>query len=170
MSQCQLDISSLNDRIKVKFNEEGLLRAHGRLKDIKTLPNDMRNPIILPRNHPLAYLLLQRIHETRRHCGYKRLMYEARQNVWIIVLPGMAKFLTKKCVTCRKLRTRPLEKIMGQMPKLRVAGGLAAFCNTAIDMFGPFQIKLNRRTVKEAQVIIFTCMTTRAVHLELVTD
>ena len=69
-----------------------------------------------------------------------------------------------------KLRTKPLEQIMGQMPKLRVPGGLAAFRNTAIDMFGPFQIKLNRRTVKEAQVIIFTCMTTRAVHLELVTD
>ncbi|XP_020916654.1 uncharacterized protein LOC110254043 [Exaiptasia diaphana] len=37
-------------------------------------------------------------------------------------------------------------------------------------MFGPVQIKLNRKTLKEAQVIIFTCMTTRAVHLELVTD
>ena len=29
---------------------------------------------------------------------------------------------------------------------------------------------MNRKTLKEAQVIIFTCMTTRAVHLELVTD
>ena len=126
----------------------------GLCRSIKTLPDDIRNPIILPRNHPLAYLFLQRIHESRRHCSEKRLMYEARQNFWIIGLRGMAKFLMKKCVTCRKLRTRPLEQIMGQMPKLRVAGGLAAFCNTAIDMFGAFQIKLNRRTVKEVQVII----------------
>lgn len=37
-------------------------------------------------------------------------------------------------------------------------------------MFGPFHIKLGRKTLKEAQVIIFTCMTTRAVHLELVSD
>ena len=36
------------------------------------------------------------------------------------------------------------------------------FNNTALDMFGPL--------LKEAQVTIFSCMTTRAVHLELVTD
>lgn len=37
-------------------------------------------------------------------------------------------------------------------------------------MFGPLHIKLNRKTVREAQVVIFTGMTTRTVHLELVTD
>ena len=36
-------------------------------------------------------------------------------------------------------------------------------------MFGPLH-KLNRKTLKEAQVIIFTCMITRAVHLELMTN
>ena len=35
-------------------------------------------------------------------------------------------------------------------------------------MFGPVHIKLNRKTLKEAQVEIFTCMTTRAAHFELV--
>ena len=37
-------------------------------------------------------------------------------------------------------------------------------------MFGPLQIRVGRKTLKEAHAIIFTCMTTRAVHLELVTD
>ncbi len=37
-------------------------------------------------------------------------------------------------------------------------------------MFGPFHIRFRRKTLKEAQVIIFTCMTTKAVHLELVSD
>ena len=45
-----------------------------------------------------------------------------------------------------------------------------AFCNTAIDMFGPLQIRVGRKTLKEAHAVIFTCMTTRAVHLALVTD
>ena len=97
-------------------------------------------------------------------------MYEARKKFWIIGLRGMAKYLTKKCIICQKLRTNPLEQIMEQLPSLRVASGLPPFCNTAMDMFGPFHIRLNRKTLKETQVIIFTCMTTRTVHPELVTD
>ena len=42
--------------------------------------------------------------------------------------------------------------------------------DTAIDMFGPLQVRLGRQTLKEAHVIIFACMTTRAVPLELLTD
>ena len=44
------------------------------------------------------------------------------------------------------------------------------FSNTTFDMFGPVDIKLKRKSLKEAQVVIFACMTTRAVHLELVSD
>ena len=58
---------------------------------------------------------------------------------------------------------------MGQIPSLRVAAGFPPFSNTATDMFGPLHIKLNQKTLKEAQVIILACMTTRAVHLQLVT-
>lgn len=39
-----------------------------------------------------------------------------------------------------------------------------------MDMFGPLQIRQNQRTLREAQVVIFTCTTTKAIHLELVTD
>ena len=169
-SQQEVDVKSLNKQINAKVDEDGLIRAHGRLEDVRALPGDMRNPIVLPRNHPLVYLLLQRIHQINRHCDYKRLMHEARKRFWIIGLRGVAKYLTQKCVICKKLRSKPLEQLMGQVPALRVATGLPPFTNTAIDMFGPFQIRLNRKTLKEAQVVIFTCMTTRAIHLELVTD
>ena len=59
---------------------------------------------------------------------------------------------------------------MGQIPKIRVAAGLTAFSDTAIDMFGPLKIRLGRKTLKEPHAITFTCLTTREVHLELVTD
>ena len=82
----------------------------------------------------------------------------------------MSKALTAKCIISRKLRKKPLDQLMGRIPSLRVAAGFPPFSNTAIDMFGPLHIKLNRKTLKEAQVVIFTCMTSRAVHLELVND
>ena len=146
------------------------MRAHGRLENIRSLPNELRNPIILLKGHRLVHLLLDHLHEKRAHCGSKSLTYESRRRFWIVGVRHMAKHLTAKCVTCKKLRKKPLEQQMGQLPKLRVAVGLPAFCNTAINMFGPLQIRVGRKTLKEAQAIIFTCMTTRAVHLELVTD
>ena len=59
---------------------------------------------------------------------------------------------------------------MGQIAKLRVAARFPALSDTAIDMFGPLKIRLGRKTLKEPHAITFTCMTTREVHLELVTD
>ncbi|KXJ09321.1 hypothetical protein AC249_AIPGENE1677 [Exaiptasia diaphana] len=141
-----------------------------RAEAITSLPKDMRNPIILPAKHKLTDLILEDIHNKRGHCGYKSLVHESRRKFWIIGVRNKAKALTRDCIVCRKLRKKPLEQLMGQIPSLRVAVGQAAFTNTAMDMFGPLQIRLNRNTLKEAQVIIFTCMTTRAIHLELVTD
>ncbi|XP_068735176.1 uncharacterized protein [Montipora capricornis] len=169
-SQAHLDPSVIDKKLTPKLDENGLLRAHGRLEDVRSLPQELRNPVILPRDHPLVILLLRDLHERRGHCGYKSLINEARRKSWIIGVRGMSKALTTKCITCRKLRKKPLEQLMGQIPSLRVAVGTPPFFNTAMDMFGPLHIKLNRKTLKEAQVIIFTCMTTRAVLLELVTD
>ena len=169
-SQFHVDEDSLDKKLVAKKGEDGLLRAHGRLEDVRCLPEELRKPVILPQDHPFVILLLRDLHERRGHCGYKSLIHEARKRFWIVGLRRMAKNVTAKCVTCRKLRKRPLNQLMGQIPNLRVAAGFPAFSNTAMDMFGPVQIKLGRKTLKEAQVIIFTCMTSRAIHLELVTD
>ena len=103
-TQSHITDNAIDEQLLVEKDEDGLLRVHGRLEDIRTLPKDMRNPIFLPRNHPLVYLLLRHMHETNRHCGYQRLMHEARRKFWIIGLRGIAKYLTNKCVVCHKLR------------------------------------------------------------------
>ena len=154
-SQKHINVQSL-----ASMDEEGLIRAHGRLENARILPKDMRNPVVLPRDHQLTILPLCHLHSKRGHCGYKSLMHEARRKYWIIGLRKMAKAVISNCVLCRKLRRKPLDQLMGQVPST----------NTAMDMFGPLQIRLNRRTLQEAQVVIFTCTTTRAIHLELVTD
>ena len=168
-AQNHLNLTQLTELIP-KADENGLIRAHGRLETITSLPRDMRNPILLPGKHKLVTLILQDIHDRRGHCGYKSLIYESRKKFWIIGARSRAKELTRSCVICRKLRKKPMEQLMGQIPDLRVATGYSAFANTALDMFGPLHIRLNRKTLKECHVIIFACMTTRAIHLELVTD
>ena len=120
---CQqtIDVDKLDKKLIPSKDEHGLLRAHGRLENIRTLPDEMRNPIILPKSHRLVELLLVHLHGKRAHCGYKSLIYESRKRFWIVGVRHMAKHLTGKCVTCKKLRKEPFEQLMGQIPKLRVA-------------------------------------------------
>ena len=169
---CQetINTNTVDQKLMSKPDEQGLLRAYGRLENIRSLPNEMRIPIILPKGHQMVDLLLKHLHEKRAHCGFKSLIYESRKRFWIVGVRKMAKQVTSKCVTCKKLRRKPMGQLMSQLPKLRVAAGFPAFSNTALDMFGSFQVKVGRKALKEAHVIIFTCMTTRAIHLELVTD
>ena len=155
LTQLKLDVNKLDKGLIARQDEDGVVRAHGRLENIRTLPAEMRNPIILPRDHPVVKLLVLHLHNKRNHCGYKSLVHEVRKRFWIIGIRSMAKLLTRTCVTCRKLRKKPLEQLMGQIPSLRMAEGCPTFTNTALDMFGPVHVKLNRRTLKEAQVIIF---------------
>ena len=49
-----------------------------------------------------------------------------------------------------------VEAIDSPVLRLNIAVGYPAFSNTTINMFGPLKIRISRKTLKEAQVIIFT--------------
>ena len=46
ISQQTLDKDKLDKKLIPFEDEQGLLRAHGRLENIRSLPNELRNPII----------------------------------------------------------------------------------------------------------------------------
>ena len=50
-SQVGLDTERLNKKMMAKENEDGIVGAHRRLKDLRTLPANMCNPVI---SHPTA--------------------------------------------------------------------------------------------------------------------
>lgn len=61
---------------------------------------------------------------------------------------------------------------MGQLPKARVTPA-KGFQRTGVDYCGPFYLKARSgrcKTVVKGYVAVFVCMTTKAVHLELVSD
>lgn len=55
---------------------------------------------------------------------------------------------------------------MASLPEDRLLPDKPAFTNVGIDYFGPFVVKRGRSTVKRYGVM-FTCLTIRAVHIEV---
>lgn len=71
------------------------------------------------------------------------------------------------CVRCIKDRAKPATQLMGNLPESRLASGSPPFARTACDYFGPIETASARNRITKRWGAIFTCLTTRAVYLDL---
>ena len=87
----------------------------------------------------------------------------------------MTRKVLKECQYCKRQTLKPLSPMMSDLPKQRLDIGSSAFNNTMTDYFGPMIVKLNKGTrtsqaTTKRYGAIFSCLTTRATHIELVGD
>ena len=150
-------------------DEENLIRFSGRLKKSPLFDNERVHPKLLPGKHKLSEHIVRVIHEKTFHPGVLRIVSKCRKEFWIIGLIRLVKSIGEKCIICRWWRRLPMNQLMADLPDFRITPVLP-FENTAVDYSGPFSIKYGRRQRSKAYGAIFTCLVTRAIHLELVTD
>ncbi|XP_035980606.1 uncharacterized protein LOC118556656 isoform X5 [Fundulus heteroclitus] len=145
--------------------ENGMLCVGGRLNR-SAMPIEQKRPVILPKNHHVATLLIRHIHQQLGHSGRNHVLSKLREKYWIVNANSTTRKVLTKCVVCRRWRGKLGEQKMADLPKERLTPDLPPFTNTGVDYFGPFEIKKGRRSLKRYGVI-FTCMSSRAVHLEM---
>ena len=141
---------------------DGVLRVGGRLENAGSVE---KNPIILPIHH-LTRLIIQEVHKNNAHVGSNQVMSKLREKYFILKGFSQVKTVLGKCVECKKQQARPAEQIMAQLPKERVEVDKPPFTHVGVDYFGPMLVKYRRGTVKRYGCI-FTCLVTRAVHIEV---
>lgn len=156
------------------LDASGLLRVGGRLRNMRnSLGLASLNPVIIPKGH-IAKLLVLHYHELIFHQGRHITEGAIRSNgFWIIGAKKTISFLLHQCVECRKLRGRPTHQKMADLPEDRLSPG-PPFTSVGVDVFGPWQI-VTRKTCgavahRKRWAVLFTCMTTRAVHIEVLED
>ena len=71
-----------------------------------------------------------------------------------------------RCMDCRKRNARPGEQIMAPLPAATVVPFDPPFTHVGVDYFGPLFVKQGRSEVK-CYGCLFTCLTMRAVHIEV---
>lgn len=146
------------------LDAEGIMRVGGRLRRAN-VPEDVKHPVILPRRSHVTELIIQDCHHAIKHQGSGMTHNETRQKgYWIIGGTSAVGSYVSKCTICRKLRTPSQLQRMGDLPTNRTETA-PPFTYSAVDYFGPFRIKEGRGEVKRYGVL-FTCMSSRAVHIE----
>lgn len=147
-------------------DENGLIRMEGRLEQAEFLPFDMRFPVILPKNNKITELIVQDYHERCGH-GYRQTVKnKLRQLYYIPKVDAVVRKTESACVWCEARRKRPTIPRMASLPIQRLTPYLRPFSYVGVDYLGPFDVSVGRRSEKR-WIALFTCMATRAVHLEV---
>ncbi|XP_035907255.1 uncharacterized protein LOC118509982 [Anopheles stephensi] len=149
------------------LDEENVLRMRGRIGAAAEVPYCARYPVILPNNCKLAELIVDRYHRVYRHANNETVVNELRQQFQIPKLRVLVMKVAKSCAFCTIRRSLPQIPPMAPLPKERLAAFVRAFTFVGLDYFGPVLVKRGRSNEKR-WVALFTCLTIRAVHLEVV--
>jgi transposase InsO family protein len=121
--------------------------------------------MILPKHH-VAELVIRHYHETARHSGKEHVLSLVREQVWVLGARTTIRRVLKDYFACKR-RTVPCgEQRMADLRADIVTPGSPPFTNTGVDFFGTFFVKRGRSLVKRYGCI-FTCFTTRAIHIEV---
>ena len=151
------------------LDEEGQMRCNGRLKYAEYLPQDARFPIIPPRKNCVTKLIVKHYHEKNNHAsGTNQLLAALSTRFWIISGREEIREWEKECNECQRRKAKAARQIMAPLPQIRLRFSLRAFAQTAVDYGGPFITVQGRRTRRQKRYLcLFTCLATRAVHLEM---
>ena len=151
------------------LDDLGILRIGSRAKSSTILTDKELRPAIIHKRSHLATVLIRHFHEKVHHQGRIFTQSAIRQSgFYIIGAQGLIKLLLRTCVGCKRLRGAPLRQQMGSLPKERVEHS-PPFTHVGVDTFGHFLVKEGRKEMKR-WCIIFTCMYSRAIHIEVVSD
>lgn len=147
------------------------LRVGGRL-ELSSLNQNIKHPLLLSSKHPLTNILFIAKHLELLHAGPQLLLSNIRQSIWVIGGRNLAKKTVHECIKCFKFKPKFATSPMGQLPQERINMSFP-FEITGIDYAGPYLIKdrkLRNSKMIKCYMCVFVCFSTKAVHLEIVTD
>lgn len=149
-------------------DEDGIIRVGGRVGKALVSYNT-QHPALLPYDHWYSRLIVQRAH-WHGHSGVAATAAKVRRKYWIMSVTRIAKVVKYRCGFCRKMAAQAETQIMSDLPALRLQPLTPPFHNTALDLFGPYKIRITRNKHDKCYAVLFTCLNTRAVSLDLTMD
>ena len=153
----------------------GVLRCSTRLEN-SIHPFSVVCPILLPKGSMYTSLLIRSVHKSQGHSGVAHTLTHLRSSLGFWILGGRktVKQVIQKCNSCLKVDGVFFDKPSHPpLPDFRVRQA-RCFSSVGIDMVGPFKFEETdqnqaispNRTFGKCWVLMMTCASSRAVHLE----
>ena len=125
---------------------------------------------ILTYRDPLSYLWMKKVHD-ENHTGVTTTVAKSRRKYWIVRARSLSKKIKNNCYRCRLIDKILAQQLMSPLPLSRLRPSPAWYV-TSMDLFGPIMIKdsVKQRTKKKVWGVIFNCLSSRAVHIDVSED
>ena len=155
-------------QLRLFIDAKGFLRCGGRIHNAP-LKDLTKFPYLIPAKHPFSRLIIWDIHVNLYHAGTSATLTALRQTYWIPSARQYIKSVLRTCVVCRRVSGKPYPTPdTAPLPYIRTQD-VYPFTYTGVDFTGALYVRQGRNEVK-VYLCLFTCATTRAVHLEIVQD
>ena len=149
--------------------QKGALRIEARLHKSPDISFEAKHPLILPSRHFLTRFVILYCHNRNWHSGIQHTLLSSRQKFWITNGCASVRRYLRECIVCAINKARPIRQLMSDLPPSHTSAYKKTFFHCGLDYFGPF-IFIEGRSQRKASGLLFTCMSSRAVHVELVTS
>ncbi|VDM44661.1 unnamed protein product [Toxocara canis] len=149
----------------IQTDNNGILRCIGRLSTA-SLSENTKFPILLPPLSTVTDFIILECHSRLFHAGVSHTLTDIRQTFWIPKGRAAVKKVINSCNRCKRFLGGPFAlPPMPALPEERTHQA-RPFQNTGVDYWGPVTVRNGPDKIK-IWVCLFTCLVTRAIHMEI---
>ena len=161
----------LRNSLKLFDDNCGVSRLRGRFAS-SSMEYDVKHPMLLGGGERhFSKLLIMDAHKRVMHAGIESTLAFIRRRFWMIKGRKSVKSVLRNCVICKRFQGRPcIAPDSPDLPNFRFDGSFS-FCNVGLDYAGPLFVRegtAKAAAIAKVYVLLFTCASSRSVHLELV--
>ncbi|GFY11773.1 putative RNA-directed DNA polymerase from transposon X-element [Trichonephila clavipes] len=147
--------------MNVITDEEGIKRVKTRITERSDHP-EFIYPIILPGECLFTQRLIEYYHRQNCHAGTQILLGILRERFWIVRSRRVVRKIVRSCIRCKRYKCKSPNSEPVSLPGDRV-NDAAVFEVVGVDLARPLYVKGGQKS----WIVLFTCATYWAVHLEL---
>ena len=104
-------------------------------------PENSKNPILLPKQSYLPYVVTLVSHFQTKHGGIKKNISQVRSKYWIIYIRQLVKYTIKKCFLCQRFESKPCQYPPSRSRPPCHSQQSLSFKTTSVDYLGPDLVK-----------------------------